>query len=145
LDELRILAREEASMKLHRLGVLAVLALATVSCQNKKPAQPAAPALATEDVVSQIRTSYQQVSPDAEVGQVAGVLADQPYAAVTGIDASKLKTGDVITIIDPEQNVLAIGSVVNLTGGEVHVRFDAANGASRRPQKGDLAVYLGKK
>ena len=78
----------------------------------------------TPERVAEIRASYQQVNPDTRVGYVNALLPDSSLASVTEIPVEDIATGDVVTFIDQQQQVIANGRVVNVVEGDVHVKFE---------------------
>lgn len=91
----------------------------------------------TPERVAEIRATYQQVNPDTRVGYVNALLPDSSLASVTDIPIEDFATGDAVTFIDQQEQVVANGRVVNIVSGDAHVKFEPTK---RAPQIGDLAV-----
>jgi hypothetical protein len=114
-------------------GLALILAVGLIGCQQtKKPEEPAATA--------SLKESIQQADPGSMVGEVIYTLADRPYTAVNDVDIAKVKVGQTVSFIDASGKPINNGSVVAIVGDDAHVRFDPMG--KRRPQKGDLAVWL---
>ncbi|MGH7215104.1 MAG: hypothetical protein ACREIT_10110 [Tepidisphaeraceae bacterium] len=122
--------------------LLASLPLVAASCQPRPQAPPPEPPAASDELVGDIRTRYQQINPHARVGLIIAVLEDRPYAAIGDIDVASFKEGDTVQIIDSSETFLTNAEVVNITQEQVHVRFEE-DGSARRPRTGDVAVKLG--
>lgn len=127
-------------MVLHRFACFSLLLLLTSACQPKPaPPAPAPSEPASEEVLRAIRASYRAIDANTRVGLVTAVAPDVELVAVGEMDIAALREGDYITIIDPQQNIIANGRVVAVTHNALHVRYDTA-GATRTPRTGDLAV-----
>jgi hypothetical protein len=128
----------------HRLGQsilifgLLVSAGMTAGCQTTP--KKTEPEMATPDKAAALRESIQKAQPGAQVGRVIVVLTDAPYAAVIDLPVQDVKAGQTITFVDGEGNPVSNGTVAEVVGDAVHVKFDKAG--KRPPQKGDLAVWL---
>lgn len=122
-------------------AAVATLAAVLVGCHHQQP--PAGPPVAppaTAETVSQIRAAYQQRDPSSVVGLVIATLPDKNLAAVGDVPVNQFKSGDLVTFIDSNQSIIAVGTVVNTTTDAVHVKFQPQGEASRAPHEGDLAV-----
>lgn len=128
---------------MHRtfLATLVVTAAALVGCQNHKPptTQPIA-APATAETVRDIREAFQKRDPSTIVGLVIAVLPENNLAAIGDVPVGEFKTGQVVTFIDSNQAIIAVGTVVNTTADTVHVKYTPQGEMARAPREGDLAV-----
>jgi hypothetical protein len=130
-----------------RRVMLPGLALAALFACQPKPAPettttPTTPGtVASADTAAQIRDSIQHAQPGSYVGRVIAVSTTYgPYAAVGDIPTQDVKVGQVLTFVDQTAAPVNNGTVMQVAGDTLHVRYDP-NG--RRPvQVGDLAVWL---
>lgn len=127
---------------MHRFALAALILALTLSggCGPSKPddtgprdlgpAEPSATAAA--------RARYAAL-PGALVGEVEDVA--EPFAAVSGIDASAVKPDEVLHFIDPiDDGAVAQGFVQPGAGtGRIIVKYIVNR---RPPQKGDVVVRL---
>jgi hypothetical protein len=123
------------------IATLAAAAAALAGCQNKQ--QQAGPPIAppaTAETVQQIRQAFQQRDPNTVVGLVIATLPESDLAAIGDVPVNKFKNGDLVTFIDSNQAIIAVGNVVNTTGDAVHVKYHPQGDAARPPREGDLAV-----
>ncbi|HZZ42699.1 MAG TPA: hypothetical protein VFE58_07155 [Tepidisphaeraceae bacterium] len=126
---------------MRRLLLTAIIALPIVGCQPKQmPATQPIAEPATAEMTTGIREAYQQKDPSAVVGRVIAVLSEQSLAAVGDVPVDKFKDGDVVTFIDSNQAIIAVGTVVNITADAVHVKYTAQGEMARAPREGDLMV-----
>src|SRR3954464_2939127 len=131
-------------MKLHHRITLAIAlsitALLLPGCQAPAPtSRPSFVAASSEDA-RRIRASYQQQNPAVEVGVVVDTLPSENLAAIGEVDVSKFKPDDVVCFIDASTAPLVCGKVVRVTDDQVHVKYEAPEGARRAPMRGDLGV-----
>lgn len=110
------------------------------------PPPPPPPPPATSFDIFQLQSDLQRHDPGARAGSVMRVRQDQNLAAVTmaaGSGSSKqaVKVDDPITFTDSTQAPVANGTVVNIEGGLIIVKYTATTGG-RAPQEGDIAVHL---
>jgi PBP1b-binding outer membrane lipoprotein LpoB len=125
----------------HWAAVATLAAAVLVGCQNKQQqaGPPVAPP-ATPQTVRDIRQSYQKAAPSTVVGLVIATMPESNLAAIGDVPVSQFKPGEVVTFIDSNQAVIAIGTVVNTTTDAVHVKYQPQGEAARPPRQGDLAV-----
>ena len=126
-----------------RAAAIATLAAAAAlaGCQNKQ--QQAGPPIAppaTAETAQQIRQAFQQRDPSTLVGLVIATLPDADLAAVGDVPVNQFKNGDLVTFIDSNQAIIAVGNVVNTTADAVHVKYHPQGDVARAPREGDLAV-----
>jgi hypothetical protein len=126
-----------------RAAAIATLAAAAAlaGCQNKQQqaGPPVAPP-ASAETVRQIRQAFQERDPSTLVGPVIATLPDADLAAVGDVPVDQFKNGDLVTFIDSNQAIIAVGNVVNTTADAVHVKYHPQGDAARPPREGDLAV-----
>lgn len=116
-------------------------AVTLTGCQPKQP--PAGPPIAppaTAETVRDIRESYMKTDPTAVVGLVIATLPDSNLAAIGDVPVGQFQPGEVVTFIDSNQAVIAVGNVVNTTADAVHVKYQPQGEMSRAPREGDMAV-----
>jgi len=117
--------------------VCAAVALGSIGCKSQPKAEPLPPPPTTMEV-SVLRAQYTKAFPAAKLGTVAVVLDDQPYMTVEDIDTTDMRSGDLLTVIDASETVIAYGTVEKvISPTSVAAKFDAG---ARRPLVGDVAV-----
>lgn len=122
-------------------AAVATLAAVLVGCHHQQP--PAGPPVAppaTAETVKNIREAYQQRDPSTVVGLVIATLPEQNLVAIGDVPVSQFQPGQLVTFIDSNQAIIAVGNVVNTTADAVHVKYQPQGEASRPPREGDLAV-----
>jgi hypothetical protein len=128
---------------MHRtlLASLVVAGSVLVGCHHAAPpaTQPIAMP-ATAENVQEIREAYQKKDKSTVVGLVIAVLPENNLAAVGDVPVGEFKTGQVVTFIDSNQAIIAVGTVVNTTADAVHVKYVPQGEMSRAPREGDPAV-----
>lgn len=111
-----------------------------VGCQAKKP--EARPIATIDDATyTELRAAFEQAKPGSIVGRVVSVDGAQKAAEITDVPAASFQRGQVVLIIDAEQNPLASGTVFNTTENSVMVFYEVEAGG-REPVAGDVAVRL---
>jgi len=123
------------------MGVILVVGMLGGCRPKPPPPAPQMPPPADAQVVQQLRESYQRIHPGTRVGLVTAVAPDVTLAAVQDIDLKSFKKGDILTLIDSQEQPVANGTVVNITPDALHVKYTPVPGG-RAPQQGDLAVAL---
>ncbi len=114
----------------------AALPILLAGCTYQEP--PAPPA--TEAQIAAIRSQFRRADPEARVGVVAAVLPSAHLASVGGVRVTDFTVGDIITFIDSNQKVLAMGHVETINPNTLTVRYDPPGENGRDPVPGDLAV-----
>jgi hypothetical protein len=110
------------------------------------PPPPPPPPAATSFDIFQLQSDLQRHDPGARAGSVIRIRSDAGLAAVSmaaGSGSSKqaVKVDDPITFTDSTQTPVANGTVVNIDGNELIVKYTPSAGG-RAPQEGDIAVHL---
>jgi uncharacterized protein YcgI (DUF1989 family) len=128
---------------LRRAAAATTLALAALvaapGCQQKQAPAPADAGIPSADRVAAARAAY-AAKGDMLVGQVDD--ANERFAAVSGIETTAVKKGDVFTFIDINGNRAVNHGTLNDTSasGRLIVEFDPQG--ERAPRTGDLCVKL---
>jgi hypothetical protein len=127
-------------MKLHHWMAIA-LTLWTLGCQTTPPpATQPAPMGATAEQIQAMRAAYKAQNPAIEVGVVEDTLPSENRAQVSDVDASKFKEGNTVCFVDGSGSPLVCGSIVAITNGHLHVKYEQPSEGHRAPMKGDIAV-----
>lgn len=103
------------------------------------PEVPIAPP-ATPAQLAVIRSQFRRADPEARVGLVTAVLPSSHLTSVANVPVTDFTVGDVITFIDSNQNVLAMGHVETINQTSLTVRYDPPSPPGRNPVPGDIAV-----
>ncbi len=137
-------------MRLSRSVVLSqsiAAAFLIVGCQPqaKPPVAPPPPAISSADQAAQVQVDIKAFAPDAHIARVQQVSKDDQLAAVLGLTDKEAKVGDVVSVLDASQKVIANGTVDSIykaPGGEqsVVIKYDIAADGGRAPMPGDLVV-----
>ncbi|HLL87736.1 MAG TPA: hypothetical protein VK324_00375 [Tepidisphaeraceae bacterium] len=131
------MARWLASLAVTGLGVLW-----GVGCAPKPEPDPGPPPPPPEATYRQIRTDLQQV-PGTLVGRVTAARPDVELVSVADLPVSQLRPGDVVSFIDEARRPIAAGSVADVVGDRVHVKYGFTNlPGQRAPRVGDIAVRM---
>lgn len=85
------------------------------------------------------RADYQKHNPDARVGLVTAVLADEHLASVGSVNVKDFSVGDIISFIDADGDIIATGQVEAINNNRLNVRYTPPS-STRNPIRGDLAV-----
>ncbi len=107
---------------------------------------PPPPVVASPDQQDKVQVDLSKFSANAHVGRVQQISPSDSLLAVTGIEVKDVKVGDVITIVDADDHILANGTVNSTYVAPdsnipcVVVQYEAAPNAGRAPIKGDLAI-----
>jgi hypothetical protein len=94
----------------------------------------------TPEQLAHLRESYRAQDADARVGQVTAVLPSSRLASVGGVPAADFTIGDIITFLDSNGKILAMGKVEAIAGDSLTVRYDPPGKNGRDPVIGDVAV-----
>ena len=94
----------------------------------------------TPEQLAQLRENYRAQDADARVGQVTAVLPSSRLASVGGVPAADFSIGDIITFLDSNGKILAMGKVEAIAGDSLTVRYDPPGKNGRDPVIGDIAV-----
>ena len=109
-------------------------AVLLTGCTQKQPAAKSAPAPIGNDAVA----AYQKKHPDALIGRVVAVRAEDRLVAAGDVPVDQFKAGDAVIILGSDQEQIATGDVVSLGKSWVHVHY--SDSARRVPALGDLVV-----
>lgn len=120
-----------------RLIVTVSLPIALAGCLV--PEQPVAPPASPAQLAA-IRSQYRRTDPQARVGLVTAVLPSAHLASVASVPVKDFTVGDIITFIDSNQKILAMGHVETINPNSLTVRYDPPGKNGRDPASGDLAV-----
>jgi hypothetical protein len=135
------MARRTAGLTITGLAALA-LGAAHLGCAPKPQPDPGPPPPPPEAIYQQIRADLQQV-PGTLVGRVTTARADLQLVAVGDVPVTEFRPGDVLSFIDDARTPIAAGSVVDVVGDRLHVRYDTTGAAGQRaPRVGDIAVRM---
>jgi hypothetical protein len=93
----------------------------------------------SEEQYITVRNEYQKHNPDARVGLVTAVLADEHLASVGSVNVKDFSVGDIISFVDADGDIIATGQVEAITNNRLNVRYTPPS-ISRNPIRGDLAV-----
>ena len=124
--------------KLVALPVAFALALTIAGCQAKPKMIAVAPPVPTEAAYVQIKQDFAASSPDAKVGYVEEALPDEPWVAITHVEAADFPMGAPVNLLDADKNILAQGHVEKLVDGKAYVKY--IKQGARMPAAGDVAV-----
>lgn len=127
---------ERAMAWMRWAGLAVLMSVVTVGCQRKAPT----PAPTPVPVGSEAKARITRLAPDAIVGTVVAVLAEDRLVAVGEAPVKEFHVGDVVTFMGGEDQPLGSGVVVNIVRDTLHVRYEAPPEGGRTPAVGDLAV-----
>lgn len=118
-------------------------ALAALGCKPaEKPMASTRPMIASPSQMNSIKAQYLRVNPQVVIGAVSEVSSDGPFVAVSGLSAGGVQQGAVMSFMDAEQKVVAVGTVSSVApDGRASVKYDPQAGG-RKPQVGDLALHF---
>lgn len=120
-----------------RLCILPVLFAALVVGCAAKPEPAPVPLPPTADEAAALKAAILEVSPGAKVGTITTVITETPMAMVSGVDVAGVRNGDIFSVVDGTNNVVANASVEQVVDGKIAVRYTPV---VRQPMVGDLAV-----
>ena len=126
-------------------AALALAVLLTGGCKPaNKPMASTQPMMASPSRMSSIKADFLRVNPQAVIGTVSEVSGDGPFVAVSGLPAGGVQKGAVMSFMDAEQTVVAVGSVSSVgPDGRASVKYDPQAGeGGRKPMVGDLALHF---
>ena len=113
-------------------------ALALAGCGPRKDeADTLAPAIGVTD---DVREELQRQAPDAVIGRVTAVRAQDKLVAVGDLPVDRLNVGDPMTFYGGRNQILGTGVIVAKTPDAVHVRYQPPRSGQRAPVRGDLAI-----
>ena len=120
-----------------RRWTILFLTAALAGCHSHKPAPLPPPA--TPYTVERLQAEFAQIDPSAKVGLVSAINRTHHLAAISHLDVADFRTGDPITFMDTNRNLLGAGTAVRTVNDLLVVRF----GHTTRPlRQGDLAVRV---
>lgn len=123
----------------YRTGVMLLAAVLVAGCT--KTTGPIGTAPPTPDRVAELRAKITGEHPGAVVGVVTAVLPENSLVAIADVAVDEIRMGDVMSLIDADENTLAHGKVVRRLESSVHVKYESEVNA-RAPLTGDAAVRL---
>ncbi len=113
------------------------MSLALLSgCVSTKKEIPAPPPPTGEQAMA-LKATILEINPKAKVGMVSAVLQDVMYVMVADVDVADVKKGDIFSFVDSQNNVVANGTVTDITDGKIALLYDAV---TRPPMVGDVAA-----
>lgn len=114
-----------------------ILAVSVVGCASHR--KQVLPPPATPFTAEEMQSEFQRIDPSTRVGLVAAVQADNHLAAVSHLDTSEFRSGDTISFIDTNKDLVGHGTVVRTVDDLLIVQYQT----NTRPlRKGDLAVRV---
>jgi hypothetical protein len=113
------------------------LALGLIACDSTPITQ--APPVTSEQLNS-MQEEFQRTDPDARVGMVTAVLPSANLVSVGDVSVNDFTVGDVISFLDSNGKLLAMGKVEAIERSSLDVRYDPATVHHHNPQAGDVAV-----
>ncbi len=118
-----------------------VCVLGLAACQQTKVT--AAPPISPEQFPT-VRDSWVKAAPDLHllVGLVTAVDPKAMTATLDQIDVSQVKAGDLMTVVDSHEAMLADATVTEVDTNTLQIHFTPQAG-QRMPQVGDLAMRTG--
>jgi hypothetical protein len=116
------------------LAALTVTQLA--GCAAKETPAPLPPPPTAEQAAS-LKAAILEISPNAKVGTVSSVITESPLAMISDVDTAGVRKGDLFSIVDGSNSVVADAIVVETVDGKLAVRYTPV---VRVPMAGDLAV-----
>jgi hypothetical protein len=111
-------------------------------CRAAPSGEPVLPPPATVEMVQELRDRLQQVDPNARVGLVTYVGAEQKLATVGQTQINRYREGDIITFLDSAQVEVARGRVVRVGEASVVVQYEPHGPSARDLIEGDIAVAI---
>jgi hypothetical protein len=132
-------------MQLKRLNVMMLMAMATMwalgGCRAQvATTEPTTPA--DEMSLTRIREAFKRIDPQSQVGPVIAIVPEDRLVAIGDVTVRDFIVGETIIFIDADSNPLVSGTVNNVLGDTVHVRYDPPTADRRAPRVGDLAVKV---
>jgi len=123
-----------------QLGLIAAILIAG-GCAAQPVPKPTVvnPALVGRNGYADLKAAYLKANPDARVGRVAAVLANQNRAAIEDIPTGDFAVGDDLIIVDENFDIIADAAVTDAGTDLLFVRFTQPSGG-RDPVVGDLAI-----
>ncbi len=118
----------------HLLPVFAAALL--VGCAPNK----AAPAENGRAVLPSLQARYQRMYPGSRLGLVIAADPQFRLVAVGDLKPSDFRVNQIVTFIDPQENVLTTGTVVRLLPDAIHVKYDVPQPGHRAPRAGDIMI-----
>jgi hypothetical protein len=128
--------KEIQAMQSKFVIVLVLASVTLIGCQ----AQTAQDEVVVTQDAATVRAAIQTAQPDALVGVVSEVLTDERFAAVRDIPVDQFGMGQILSVINTDQQLVTHGQVVRIVGDALHIQYDAPPAGGRAPQVGDLAV-----
>jgi len=119
----------------------AVLAgLMLIGCRTQPKAQVVV--AADDSAIARVRESFKRIDPESQVGPVIAAVPEDRLVAVGDVPVKEFTVGELLMFVDSDQNPLVSGTVTQITGDALHVRYDPPAAGRRVPNVGDLAVKV---
>ena len=124
-----------------RLTIIAALVLGTVGLNGcgSTASEPIAPPVSNGQL-AQMRDEYRRTDSEARVGLVKSVLASDSLALVGEVPVKDFTIGDVISFVDSNGKVVALGTVEAVNRNSLTVHYAISGPHGRAPAEGDAAV-----
>jgi hypothetical protein len=97
---------------------------------------------ADETTLTRIREAFKRIDPQSQVGTVIAIVPEDRLVAIGDVTVRDFVVGETIIFIDADSNPLVSGTVHNVLGDTVHVRYEPPTADRRAPRVGDLAVKV---
>ena len=125
-----------------RYASLAAAALLVLGCQAAKKPMPAPePMRSPEEILNTVKADLGSASPNARVASVTEVDAENNWIAIGAAAAGDFPAGEVVSVVDEQQNVIGHATIKQSADGKVYAQFFPKEGA-RKVRVGDVAVRL---
>lgn len=123
--------------------ILAMTVAVLPSCVSEKK-EATGPVFPGAGVSANLKEMLLKDNPDLLIGAVNAVRPGDLLASVGGIDASKVKVGDVVVFYAGNQ-VVNVGKVVRIIDGNAHVLYESPSETRRHVMVNDLAALTQQK
>lgn len=121
-------------------GVFMLGLVCLAGCKTKTD-EPQAPAPAPVPVVEDdVKARLQRLEPNALIGRVTAILAEDRLAAVGEVPPQDFSVGDVVVFYGASEQVVGHGKVVKADATLLHVKFEEPAAGQRAPAVGDLVI-----
>lgn len=113
------------------------------AAKPKTPPAPPPPSVnSARQTARDLQAAYRQSDPSARVGIVLAVKPDIQLAAVGDVPVKDFKSGDVVSFMDTNQQLVANGHVTDTDNDLLIVKYDVLLSGGRAPRAGDLAIRV---
>jgi hypothetical protein len=128
-------------MHLMRVCGVAITIVLLAGCRTQPKPAPLPPP-ADEPTLTRIREAFRRIDPQSQVGPVIAALPSDRLVAIGDVPVKEFAVGETLMFIDGNQDPLVSGTIINITGDALHVRYDEPTTTRRAPTVGDLAVKV---